>query len=421
MICFKFKHNKDFVKNATTLTAGTTIAQVVNLILYPALGRIYSVDEFAGLSILMSITSILSVIATGKYEFSIITTSSKIEALNVSILSIGLSVILMSLLSLIAILCPTIFNFIFRISDASYYILLASICTVAIVVFNVFNEWCVYNKYYKSLSYNKINNSLAVSLSKLFLGLTPYSLNGLVYGDLLGRWLSALGCNWRFLKRDKTLLKCVSRTEIIRLIKRYINFPKYVMPAQLLNVLATSIPVFFIGRHYTSIELGYYSMAMNVLVLPISLISVSLRDVFRKKAAEIFSETGDCRKLFIGIFKPLCAIGFLILITTYYFVPDAFALVLGEKWRMAGKYAQILMFFIYFDFVAMVFSAILMVVEKTRELLKWQIVHLTLTVISLYITLFWHGTMQSLLISFTAGRTISYIYLLCLSYKNSKI
>ena len=93
MICFKFKHNKDFVKNATTLTAGTTIAQVVNLILYPALGRIYSVDEFAGLSILMSITSILSVIATGKYEFSIITTSSKIEALNVSILSIGLSVI----------------------------------------------------------------------------------------------------------------------------------------------------------------------------------------------------------------------------------------------------------------------------------------------------------------------------------------
>ena len=407
----------EFFKNATILTMGTTIAQLSNVVLYPILSRIYSVEDFADLATVMSITSIMSVAITGKYESSVITSKDKKEAINICALSILLASLLLGLMTVLLVLFPSVAESLSANSNILFILYISIISSFAIVVFNVFNEWCVFNKYFKPLAYNKINNSLAVSLSKLVFGFVPGLKNALIYGDSVGRWLSAGGCMWRLLWLDRKILSEVKMSQIKRLAARYANFPKYVMPAQLINALSSAVPVLFIGYYFTSTELGYYSMAMNILILPISLISNSIRDVFRQKASVVYRSTGDCRPLMLKIFKPLCLIGLAVVLISYFFIPDVFSIVLGEKWRMSGVFTQYLIFFIYFDFLAMAFSGILLVTEKTKELLFWQIFHLVSALASLYASIIGGISIEKTLIFFTIGRVVSYILLLAISYK----
>ena len=49
-----------YLKNTATLTAGVIIAQLIPIVAYPILGRIYSPEDFG---ILAKLTSIIAVIA----------------------------------------------------------------------------------------------------------------------------------------------------------------------------------------------------------------------------------------------------------------------------------------------------------------------------------------------------------------------
>ena len=93
MMCArKFKEN-DFAKNIVTLLTGTTAAQIIPFALSPILTRLYSPDDFGVLALFFSICSILSVVAAGRYELSIVIPEKDEEAANIVALSIFVSVI----------------------------------------------------------------------------------------------------------------------------------------------------------------------------------------------------------------------------------------------------------------------------------------------------------------------------------------
>jgi O-antigen/teichoic acid export membrane protein len=95
------------------------------------------------------------------------------------------------------------------------------------------------------------------------------------------------------------------------LAKRYVEFPKYSLPAQLLNTIGGSLPVLLIGAYFNSMEVGYYAMTMNVLGVPISVISIAIRDVFRQRANEEYIKTGSCLKIYKRLLKILIFCGIL--------------------------------------------------------------------------------------------------------------
>ena len=92
----------EFFRNALTLISGTTIAQFVAILLTPILSRIYSTEDFGELSLFMSITGILSVVSTMRYEMAVILPEKDEDAVNVMALSFLIAVG-WSVLSLFAI------------------------------------------------------------------------------------------------------------------------------------------------------------------------------------------------------------------------------------------------------------------------------------------------------------------------------
>lgn len=416
----KILPKSEFSRNTFTLTLGTSIAQFFPLIFYPVLGRIFTPVEFGLLATLTSITGILAVLATGKYDQGVLITDSKKEAANLVGLTLLLSFVVLAVSFIVLQLFSNQFAGWFNEPQLKNWLWVPPLNAFVIIVFNCFNEWCVRHKYFTTLSWNKITNAAAHTLGKLFFGLLKVTGNGLVAGDLLGRTYSAGTCVYRAWGKDKDVFSGVSVKQFKALSKKYIDFPKYTLPDQLINSIGISIPVLFIGAYFNSTEVGYYSMTMQILSLPISVISRAVRDVFRQRANEDYMNHGNCISIYKRLLLRLTLLGAIATVAVIAVLPWLFAFVLGQQWEIAGRYSQILLPMMTVNFIAMSLSGVFIVVRKMKISMYWQMYYTAITIVSLLVGFFIFKTVTATLICFAVGRGSAYLLYIFLSYKYSK-
>lgn len=410
----------EFTKNAFTLILGTSIAQAFPILFYPILGRIFKPAEFGLLAILTSITSVLTVLATGKYENSILITNTKKDAANV----VGLVLLLSFSFLLVSFLVLQIFSNEISVwlneSNLKKWLFICPVSAFSIIIYNCYNEWCVRNKYFVILSWNKIVNSAATTLSKLLFGLVKATSNGLVFGDLIGRIISSGTCVFRALRKDKAEFFQLSFNRMGILAKKYIQFPKFSLPDQLLDTLNSQLPTLFLAYFFMSSEVGFYAMAGNILSVPASVIAIAMRDVFRQRANEEWVKKGNC----IDIYKKTVKMMFFIIVpTSIIFViilPDLFSLLLGENWRIAGIYARILISNEAILFIFQVVAAIFIIANKMKVSFIWQFISIILTVVSLSIGCLIFKNIKMTLLCYVIARCLANLSRFYLTYNYSK-
>jgi O-antigen/teichoic acid export membrane protein len=410
----------EFAKNAFTLTIGTSIAQAFPMLFYPILGRIFIPAEFGLLATLTSIISILTVLATGKYESSILITETKQDAADMIVFILLLSFSFLAISLLFLQIFSNQFGLWFNVPGLKKWLFVCPLSAFSIIIFNCYNEWCVRNKYFVSLSFNKVTNSAATTLSKLFFGFVKIFSSGLVIGDLIGRIISAGGCVFRALRKDKSLFFNTSFKRMRVLTKRYIQFPKFSLPDQVIDTVNTQLPTLMIAYFFMSAEVGYYSMASSLLSVPASIISVAVRDVFRQRANEEWVSKGNCKniynktvRLMFFIIVPISTILIIIL-------PDLFSLLLGKNWRIAGVYARILISNVAILFMFQVVAAVFIIANKMKASFLWQIYSITLSVISLCIGCLIFKDIKMTLICYVVARCIANLSRFYLTYAFSK-
>lgn len=413
--------DNSFVKNTLVLTSGTALAQILPMAIYPALGRLYEPVDFAILASLTSFVSILTAFFSGKYENAIFLAKDDKEAASLFILSLVLTIVL-SLFSFIVLFSfKSGFESYLGLSQLPFWIIISLLSATFINVFNSYNEWCVRKEYFKRLSANKVINSLGISLGKLFFGFTKYTNLGLVIGDLIGRFISAILCIYRLFYFDYSKFKNISISEIKNVAIKYLEFPKYNMPAQLLNTIGVAFPVFILNTFYNSNQVGYYAMTMSILNLPINVVSLSIRDVFRKKANDIYVNQGEFTYLFKKALGILSLISIICGVLLLPFLPSIFGVVLGNKWVESGVYAQYLAPMIILDFIAISLSGSLLVTKRLKSNFFWQVYYVLLSVIPLVLGGKLNFSIETTLLVFSICRCTSYLYLIIISYKASKL
>lgn len=410
----------EFIKNTLTLSIGTSIGQFFPLLFYPVLGRIYSPVEFGVLATLASITDILTVLASGKYEYSILITRTKKDAVNIVGLVLFLSLPFLLVILIILQLISNQFSIWFNEPDLKKWLFICPISAFAMVIFNCYNEWCVRNKYFVSLSLNKIINSAAVTLNKMLFGFIKIVSNGLVIGDLIGRMTSAAICILLMLRNNKVDFLNISFKRISVLARRYIEFPKYILPGQLLNSIGGQFPVLIIGYYFHSKEVGYYAMAMSILIVPMSVLGVTVRDVFKQRANEEYQKQGNCYKLYIKLFRVLTIWTFLGFIILTFALPIIFTIVLGKQWSVSGEYSQLLCPMIALSFICESLSGVFIITGKMKAALFWQLYYAGVTILSLLIGCLVFRNIKIALICFASGRSSAYLLGILLTYYYSK-
>ena len=413
----KLKPKSEFSRNVLTLMTGTTIAQAIPIAISPILTRIYTPADFGIVALFIAIVSIFGSIANGRYELAIMLPQKDEDAINV----FALGFIITAVLSLILLIVVVIFHsFIINYlgnDKIGVWLYFVPITVFFIGFFNILNYFNTRKKEYKSIANAKIAKSIVLAIVQLSIGFIKQGATGLITGQIL----SQISANWQLFKtiiKDKILLSNISLENIWIQAKRYKNFPKFSLMGIFANTLSVQLTNILISSFFSIATLGLYSLVQKILGMPSALIGGSIGQVFFQEASESKQKNGEALSIFIRTLKKLLLIGVVAFGLLYFTVEDLFALVFGEKWRIAGTYAQIVIPLFFIRFVYASVSTIYDIFDGLKIELIWQITLLLGIITILY--MFKSSPFTQFLQYMTLYGIIMYLISLYLTFRLAK-
>ncbi len=358
--------SSEFIKNVAVVMSGTAIAQIISISITPIITRSYNPEDFGFYTTFIAFYSLLCSFATGKFERVILLSKEIKDIIIVSSLCLVTSIVF----SLFCLLILIISSFLFDFSKWGLDILLVKwLYTIPffLIVYSVntiFLTYLNYIKNFKEIAKARIVKTfLSISVSVICIFFLR-NMGGLILGEILGLFFSTvyLFPRLKFLFQFKETIS----SHFYGVASRYRNFPLYNIPADFLNVTSAQMPAFYLTSLYGSSTTGYYSLMKRVLDAPINLLSSSILEVFRQKAAEQYSETGNCRELFIDTTKKLVLISFGPFTILFFFAPEIFEFLFGHEWYISGEYARIFSIFYFFKFISSPLSYMFYLAEKQK-------------------------------------------------------
>jgi O-antigen/teichoic acid export membrane protein len=381
----KLKPKSEFSRNVLTLMTGTTIAQAIPIAISPILTRIYTPEDFGMFALYMSMASILSVVATGRYELAIMLPKKDEDAINI----VALSLIISFLVSFIALLIIFFFNDSLtnllgnpKISSWLYFIPLTVLFTG---IYQSFNYWSNRKKHYKRLATSRVVQSGITASSNLGMGFGGFGGAGLIGSSILGQGVASFLLGKIIFKEDKNCFGKIKKLKIFALGRRYISFLTVNLPHTFLNVLSSNFPVLLISYFFGNLVTGFYSISNRVIVAPIGIITNSYGQVFLQHISSSTVSQKEKEFFFKKTVYRILGYSLVPFLLLFFFLPQLFQIIFGENWIEAGVYGQILIPMLYFRFVGSIVSSVTVVFNQQQKALKIEIINTLLRIFALII------------------------------------
>ena len=171
------------------MITGTTIAQIITLILTPIISRMYVAEDFAILAIVLSINAVIGALACGRYENAIILPFEKEKAFHLLVLCYILLLSTCIITFLVILFCPSIIeNFVHTSFSPIWFSI--PVFTFVSSSYTIFCSWVNREKNYKSIAYSKIIQNTVGNGSSVLMGISHWGGAGLIISTLIGALLS---------------------------------------------------------------------------------------------------------------------------------------------------------------------------------------------------------------------------------------
>ncbi len=365
-IPFKSYFASDFIKNVFTIFTGNVIAQAIPFLVEPIIARIYSPSDFAVLSVYLSVANLFSIIATGRYELAIMLPKEDRKSINL----IAVSIIISLVISCLSLLLMAIFNSqictILNNEDVSSYLYLVPLSVLSVAWYQIFSYWNSRKKRFKNVAYSKTAQSTVYAGSSIGLGYAGFTSSGLITSQIGGQFFAIIPLLRSFLKNDRKQLKSATVSEMKEVSYEYRNFPLINSLHAFCDVLRQSGEVFLLSYFYVKEKVGLHSRTLRLLFAPSAIIGTAIGQVFYQKASVCYQEKGDLQKLVKKVLFGIACMAVPTYLVVALWGDDIFAWFLGEPWRQAGEYGQLLTPWLCFSFIVSPISQIPLIVNKQK-------------------------------------------------------
>ena len=378
------KPKSEFSKNVLTLMTGTTIAQAIPIAVSPILTRIYTPEDFGVLALFLSLVSILSVVATGRYELAIILPKKDENAIYIAILSICISFIINIFLFVIFWRFNQEITNLLGNKDISIWLYWIPITVFITSLYQSLNFLNIRNKDYKNIATSKVIQSGTLSIASVIIGYSAMNKIGLISGRMVGQLFSSLYLIYITYSNRIFVLKKFNSLKIFSLAKRYSEFPKIVTLTGILNTASTQAPILLLTSLFNLKIVGFYSFTERILALPIALLGGSIGQVFFQEMSKKRLLEERVKLLEITLQK-LLKIGSPIFAFIIIFGDSIFSFIFGNQWIVAGEYAQILSLWLFLVFLVSPLTQIYNILEKQRLFLMLNFLGFILRILSLLV------------------------------------
>lgn len=303
------------------LSSGT--AQVILIITTPIITRLYSPTEFGEFTIFSNIAMILIPIINARYDLLIVNTKNDRSANILSQISFLISLlILLILIPIFAISAWLYPNFIL---DFIFIIIMLFLVSLT----NIFTNYLNKERKYKVLSLINVFRAGSMALLQIIFGLLALGSLGLIIGFSLS-YIAGITLGYKTFKKHFNIVRDKEETKALFLENK--NQLVYSTPSILLNSLSFSVVVFFIGILYTNTEVGIYGMAIRVLGIPVTIISLGLSKIFMQQANDYYIEYGNFRNLLLKFSSILVIVSIILYVPLYLFSEELVNILLGHSW-----------------------------------------------------------------------------------------
>jgi O-antigen/teichoic acid export membrane protein len=365
------------MKNVAVLASGTAMAQVLTVLAYPILMRLYDPGDFGLFALFGALNMTFVAVSSGRYELAIVMAKTEEEAANILALTLGIvgAVSIASGFAVWAFGDPMLELLGYQELHGLLWFLPLMIFTTTLA--QVLGVWATRHKAYKRLSMSTISRSVGVAAAQVAAGMIGMGVDGLVLGMIFGTVVGAIIIAWQLIRYDLPSLRLViNRTAMKRLAKQHLDFPLYSMPQALLSTTTVTVPSILLTALFSPHVAGLYWFTYRLFEMPITLLGDATRRVFYQRAAELYHKGEDLTDIFIRTTGGLTAMVALPVIVMFVAGPWIYAVAFGDTWREAGVFAQWIVIWWAMRFISLPALMLVPVLNIQRQFLILEIVTL---------------------------------------------
>lgn len=328
----------EFARNFAVLFSGNTLGQAVALLVYPLLTRLFTDADFGAYSLFLSITGVLVIVGTGRYEEALVIAKDEKETRSLFsfatkwllIFSLFIFFVLLIFKNRILLVfnVETISNFWYLIPVALFFTGIAYLC----------NDLMVRLKQFKRIAAANLTTHVSASAMKAAAGFLSFGGPGLIISHI-GSYICTC---FFYLKYAKRYFGAGDWQTQKKTAAKYSDFPKYNTGRTLVNYLASNAPFLLLTATFGESPLGLLSLAM-IIFRPVNLVAGSLFSVFYEKITSLKNDKKSIKPLLTKYWSKAAMIVIPLLTVAYFIAPWIFRVIFGEMWEKSADYFRLLL------------------------------------------------------------------------------
>lgn len=396
-----------FMRGVSVLVSGTAGAQILMVLASPLLTRLYGPEAFGEFAVYVALLSVLTVIASFRYQLAIPVAEKEEDAIHLLVLCLYCAAFL-------AVVVGLALHFFGDRIAAILSVPFTTSVSVALVlgvfltgVLQAINYWAIRERAYRKLARAKIEKALttiAIQLGGHLAG--SISLLG---GHIVGHAVSSLSLS-RTTLREKRAIK-IRFPKLKEQAWRYRQFPLYSTWGGLLNSAGTQLPSILFAALFSPAVAGIYMLAQRVMASPAGMINQAVGQVFFGHAREA-REAGEFDKYTGALHAHLSMIAAPATAAIFVLAPYLFGVIFGDEWRVAGDYAQCLSVMIYFQFVSSPLTNVFNILEQQKKTLVYNLLLVALRAVGILVGV-WMGSEYIAVLMFSILSALGYLAFSC--------
>lgn len=342
---------------------GTILAQLINVVTQPLLTRLFSAETLGIYTYLISLATIVIPIASLKLDMLIVSEADDNEAQYITDVCLILVFLISAIYALIIILGLNLnYNNIFN--KYGLITLMVPVIVLTNGIRFLFISYLNRYKEYKMISVLGIVREGSRALIQVGAGVFSYGVFWLVMGyavsPLVGIKIQIKNYLEKFRLRPRLTINKFQEI-VFDKGRRQILF---LLPAQFINTFSSSLITISIATLFSAQALGYYSVGVRILEVPIIFIAANVSKVCYQKVSENIANNKLVFKILLQIIIVLSlisAIGFSVL---YVIAPTFSEFMFGSGYNIAGEYIRCLCIMYAVRLVSTSFAGVFTVFKK---------------------------------------------------------
>lgn len=401
----------DFTRNFATLFSGSFVAQAILFGITLILTRIYSEEQFGIFSLYTTIVLVLQTVISLRFELSILLPDNHRDAALLTLLTIVIVTILSLLTLIVAITLNQQISILLDSKQIGSFLYFVPLSILMGGIYEAFSYWNNRMKRFNRIAVSKIVKSTTTGSGQLVLGYSTLNHIGLIAGLITGQIANTIYIFTVSIKSLRKYLSDVNLNDVKQLAIYYKDIPVFNTIIASINNTSNQLPVLLLTRYFGLATTGYFGLANRVVRTPIDLICQSIGLVFFNKASDTVNNKGNLFQLIKSTYFWL-ALTSSIPFVALYFITYYFDFIFGSQWLEVGIYTRILIPFLYLGFLNASVSSVVVVLNKQRTILVYDILLLICRFFALFAGYYFYNSAIASIAFFSAAGVLFNAFLL---------